>query len=221
MSSFDISVQSNIREMQRKLGAFANQQLPFATSLALTALAKKVKDAEVKNLSAKLTSPTPFTLRSIGTTAARKNAPQATVFVKAAAAAYLAPFEFGGVHKMNGPKMLNPIGASTNAYGNLPKGTLAKLKARKDIFIGIVKTKSGELINGVWQRPYIRATKVRGRGVARGANRTGKLKLLIRLDSEKQVRQRIGYVALAQRTVALNFNAEMGKALAKALASAR
>lgn len=223
MADFEVSIASNIKEMQRQLSAFANQQLPFATALALTALAKKAKEAEVKNLSAKLDRPTPFTLRSVGSTAARKDTLTSTIYMRDLTAVYLEPFEFGGMHKQNGPKILNPVGAQVNAYGNLPKGTWKRLQARKDVFVGIVKTKSGESINGVWQRPFVRArTKVRGRpATPRGANTTGKLKLLLRLDGPKAVTQHLDYMQIAKRVVAINFDREMGKALARAIASAR
>lgn len=220
--SFEVSISSNIKEMQRKLGAFANRQLPFATANAVTALAKLVQQDETKNLAAKFAKPSPFTLRSVRSTTARKGTPVATVFVMDKAAEYLDPYERGGVHKLNSRALLNPKGISLNQYGQLRKGALAALKGRRDIFIGPVKTRSG-VVNGVWQRPFIRANqKIRGKPkVPRGSNTSGKLKLLIRFGEAIPVGKHLGYMSRATAMVNANFKREMGKALARAMATAR
>src|SRR5476649_251163 len=127
---FDISIRSNLKEISRSLGAFAQTQLPFASALAITALAKRVQGEQTKAFTRVFDRPTPFTLKAIGVKAARKTDLVATVFVKDIAASYLAPYEFGGVHKLNGKAMLVPKGAPTNQYGNLPKNLLERLKGR-------------------------------------------------------------------------------------------
>ncbi|TCG02838.1 hypothetical protein BZM27_52900, partial [Paraburkholderia steynii] len=86
------------------------------------------------------------------------------VFVKDIAAAYLEPFEFGGNHKLLGAgrTWLNPKDKTLlNQYGNFCKTALKRLQARPDIFIGSIKTSSGETIGGVWRRPpSAKVTKV-------------------------------------------------------------
>ena len=116
-----------------------------------------------------------------------------------------------------------PKQIKTNQYGNLPKAALAKLRGKPDIFIGAIKTKSGEVINGVWQRPYIRPDqKVRGKStVPKGANTTGKLKLLIRFADAQTVKKKWGYHARAKSVIAATFNTEFTKAMAKAMESGR
>lgn len=223
--TFDISIRSNIREVERKLGALASKQLPYATAVALTSLAKLVQKSEVTNLAATLKNPSPFTLRSVRIIAARKEMPEATVFVMDKAAEYLEPYERGGVHKLNSKALLNPKDIALNQYGQLRKGALAALKGRSDIFIGPVRTKKG-IVNGVWQREAASAAitnKKTGktRISTRGINTSGALKLLLRFGDALPVKKHLGYQARATAVVNANFNREMGKALARAMASAR
>lgn len=223
----EISVRTNIKEFQKGLTAFANKQLPFATAQALSELAVMVKDAEVKALGSVFDKPTPFTQKSVGMARARKDMLESQVFVKDIAAAYLEPYEEGGLNKLNSKALLKPVAQGVNQFGNLNRSVLARLKARKDVFIGKVKTKSGEEIDGVWQRPYIRADqKIRGQSRALGrvnktTNTTGHLKLLIRFTDAHKATQHWNYRVRAETIVAKNFNAVMGRALARAIATAR
>src|SRR5471032_1598521 len=107
----DISIRSNLQDVSRSLSAFAQKQLPFAGALATTALAKRVQAKETKAFTRVFDRPTPFTMKAIGVKPARKTDLIATVFVKDIAASYLAPYEFGGVKKLNGQAMLVPKGA--------------------------------------------------------------------------------------------------------------
>lgn len=223
--AFDISVRSNLREIERKLGALAQKQLPYATVTALTSLSKLVQKAEVANMSATFKNPSPFTLRSVRIIPARKESLVAKVFVMDKAAEYLEPYELGGVHKLSGKALLNPKDIALNQYGQLRKGTLAALKGRSDIFIGPVKTRKG-IVNGVWQREASVASVTNKRTgktriSARGVNKSGGLKLLIRFGDALPVRKHLGYQARATAVVNANFNREMGKALAQAMATAR
>lgn len=223
--AFDISVRTNLADFERGLNDLARRQLPYATALALTSLAKMVTVDEVKNLSAKLKNPSPFTLRSVKSVAARKDNLTSRVYVMDKAAAYLEPYERGGVHKLAGKALLNPKDITLNQYGQLRKGALAALKGRSDIFIGPVKTKKG-IVNGVWQRTAATASitnKKTGktRISSRGVNTSGALKLLIRFGDALAVRTRLGYQARATALVNANFNAEMDKGMVKAMGSAR
>jgi hypothetical protein len=225
MGDFNISIASNIKQIQKSLSDLAYKQMPFATATALTSLAKLIKEEEVKNMAATFKNPSPFTLRSIRSTAARKDNPVATVFVMDKAAEYLEPYEVGGVHKLNSRALLNPKDIALNQYGQLRRGTLATLKARSDIFIGPVKTKRGT-VNGVWQREAATAAITNKRTgktriSKRGVNQSGKLKLLVRFGDALPVTQRLGYQARAKQVVDANFNREMGRAIAKAIATAK
>lgn len=223
--AFEISVRTNLADIERGLSDLAKRQMPYATALALTSLSKLIAADEVKNLSAKLKNPSPFTLRSVKATAARKDNLVAKVYVMDKAAEYLEPYERGGVHKLAGKALLNPKDIALNQYGQLRKGTLAALKGRSDIFIGPVKTKKG-IVNGVWQRTAAKATITnrktgKTRTSSRGVNTSGALKLLIRFGDALAVRTHLDYNARATAMVNANFNAEMDRAMTKALGTAR
>lgn len=225
-SPFDISVHANVKEISRSLSRLAHSQINFATALALTALAKEVQADEIRNIGSTFKKPKPFTQKSVGMQGARKDTLQAKVFVRPIAARYLEPYEKGGSHVLAGRALINPKNIKLDSYGQLPRKALARLKARKDIFIGPVKTKSG-VINGVWQRAYHRPKgSERGRSrqggeVRRGANTTGRLKLLIRFGDALAVNKRLNYRSHARALIDRRFNALFSEAMGKALASAR
>jgi len=150
----DINIRTNIREIEKRVNAAAFKQVPFATAQAINALILGIKQAEQENEKTVLKNPTPFTTNSIGIVRATKASQEGTVFMKPIAEAYLAPFEFGGLHKLNAgnENVLVPIDkALENGYGNLPRGLIASLKGRADVFVGPVPTKNG-VVFGVWQR---------------------------------------------------------------------
>ena len=222
----NLSVRTNVKELEKQLDAFVRKQLPFATAQALTGTARAVQSDERENMTKVLDNPTPFTLNSVRVKAARKDDLEAIVFVQDIAAAYLEPFESGGMHKLigRGVTWLNPKDKGLlNQYGNLSKSAMASLKGRSDIFIGKVKGKDGRLIDGVWQRSAETATRTR-KGVitkARGLNKTGHLKLIIRFGDALPVKQRLGYAERARATVDRVFDKQMGMALGKAIATAK
>lgn len=207
----EISIRTNIKALEKTLNDLAYKQLPFATAQALTALGRIVQGEEKKALPGVFDKPTPFTINSIGVIPARKDNLQATVFVKDIAAAYLAPYEFGGKNKLNSKALLKPIQQGVNQYGNLPRSKTAQLKAKANVFVGKVKGKGkgGQEIDGIWQR--VKAAK----------GRPASIKLLIRFTDAHDATQHMNYRQRAELLVRANFDREMGKALAKAIATAR
>jgi hypothetical protein len=222
---FEISIKSNVDQIQKQLSALAYKQIPFASATAATNLAKEVKDAEVRNMQKVLDKPTPFTLRSVGVKAARKDLPIATIFVKDIAADYLEPYEFGGTNKLNSKALLDPVNAKVNQYGNLPRNAIKKYLSMPGVFVGPVKTKKGEVINGIWQRPFMRANqKIRGKSsvpVGSNTNNGGRLLLLVRFKDAHPVTQHLGWFDVATKIVYGRFNKVFGAALAKAIATAK
>ncbi|HEV2365413.1 MAG TPA: hypothetical protein VGS12_14585, partial [Caulobacteraceae bacterium] len=94
--------------------------------------------------------------------------------------------------------------------GNIPRGKLTSLKGRSGVFIGRVKTRSGKVIDGVWQRPP-------GKG-GRGA---GALRLLIAFEDPKKVRPNLNYFERARRTIDRAIEPAFDAAMARAIATAR
>lgn len=218
-----INIKFDDRQLQKGLGDLINKQLDFAKAQALTAIALKVKDAEVRGIQSTFDNPTPFTERSVGVIKARKSNMQAVVYLKDKAATYLAPYEFGGEHVLNSRALLNPKDIKLNQYGNLPRGALARLKARPDIFIGVIQTKAGP-INGVWQRSMsiarAKAAGKNGRKLAR-ANTSGALKLLIRFGDALPVRKELHWFDRAGRVVRMYQGKALEDGMAQALSTAR
>lgn len=205
---FDISVRSDLKALSKSFGFFVADQIPFAASQAINAIASKVRDAERLNMQKVLDGPTPFTLGAIGIRKANKKKLEATVFVKDKTASYLEPYEFGGLNKLNSQALLKPVDQKVNQYGNLPARTLARLNASKKVFVGKVKTKNG-VVNGFWQRT--KATR----------GKKGGLKLLIKFEDAHEAKQRLNYRALAKRTVDAGFKREFNEAMKKAISMAR
>ncbi|MFC4705514.1 hypothetical protein ACFPAA_17910 [Paraburkholderia caffeinitolerans] len=227
-----IRVTSNARDLARGLNDFIQKQVPFAIAQGINRTAQRVADVERENLADTLTNPSPFTRNAVGVQRAKKGAPTAVVYMKDITASYLEPFETGGVHKLNSRALLNPKNIRLNQYGQLPRNTLAALKERPDVFIGAVKTASGETINGVWQRPTDtkRVSLLNARGKRLGkVNKLdteqnggrGKLKLLIRFGEALPVKKRLDWGARARRTVDQWINRDLEAALSAALKTAR
>ncbi|WP_429497049.1 hypothetical protein ACQUFY_10835 [Robbsia andropogonis] len=223
----NISVKSDVRNLARRLDGLARKQMPFATAQAINATAERVRQAERANMQAVLDEPTPFTLSSVAVAKATKSRREALVYVKAVAAEYLKPYEFGGTNKLNSLALLIPVGAKVNKYGNLSRFALKRLLARPDVFVGPVTfSATGKTVNGVWQRPPAGSRKGGGSGTKRntqrkaGGARTG-LKLLIRFTDAHEVKQHLDYRGVGARTVKAHFRNELDAAMKKALASAK
>lgn len=204
----DISVRFDVKALQKSLDAIASKQLSFATAQAINAVAKEVQAAQRVNMAKVLDKPTPFTLNSVGVRLANKSSLTAIVYVKDIAAAYLLPYEQGGRNKLNAKALIKPVDQKVNQYGNLPRTTVKRLAAKKNVFVGKVKTKAGE-VDGVWQR----SKAVRGRKAG--------LQLLIKFQDAHEATQRLGYQDLARKVVGASFRRELDAALARAMSSAR
>lgn len=223
MPAVDLNIRSNINQIQKSLDDFARKQVPYATALALTSLAKEVMASEQKNLETTFEHPKPFTLKSLDVQSALKNDLHAVVFMRPIAAKYLKPYATGGLHVLPGKALFNPKDIQLDQYSQLPQRVMQRLKARSDIFIGPVKTKHG-IINGVWQKASPPAKK--GRRLPRNTkllqvNTTGKLKLLIRFGDALPVNKRLNWGAHAAGVINRRYATVFGEALAKAKASAR
>jgi hypothetical protein len=231
---FTINLQTNIRDFSRSVSAFASKQVPFASAQALTAIARRVAEVEKQNEAKVLDRPRPFTQNALRVRAATKDRMTAVVWMMDLTAKYLEPYEFGGKNVLNGRALLKPVGAVANLdqYGNLPRNFMRNLRGRADIFIGGVQTKNG-VVNGVWQRTLDagarsvavarvgRDGKVRMGKTGKGLNTSGHLKLLVKFEDAHVARQHLDWFGVARRVVEREFKREFGKALARAIATAK
>jgi hypothetical protein len=219
-----ISIRADIKKLRASLDDFAKRQVPFATAQALNGIARRAVAAEQKAMQAQLDRPTPFTLKGVSYIPATKNRLVATVFIKDIQAKYLTPEILGGMQVLKGRGILKPVDQPVNQYGNLPRGLVARLRGRPDIFIGKVMTKAGE-ITGVWQRVNITRSGRQRKHTARGAlysQQHGALKLLVRIGDPAQVKVRYRWGDAVKATVTSPvIAAEWNAALSRALATAK
>lgn len=232
-----LSVRSNLKAVTKALTDLERTQLPYATALALTGIAKRVQSAETAAIAAVFDRPNAFTQRAVGMTRATKATLTATVFVKDAQAKYLEPQEAGGPQFLGGGKRIRtPVDIKLNASGNIAAGQIKRLLARPDVFIGTVKG-----VSGLWQRPVrgkrrrVSRRKLLNHGGLYGADGgsgtkgalnsdagflTG-LTLLVAFTRPAVVTARFHYHERAAAIVAATFATEFGAAMTKALATIR
>lgn len=212
---------AGLKNLERRLRAL-KKQIPFATARALTSTARKIQEAQKDNLESKLDNPTPFTVNSVASTAARKTDLTAKVFIRPTAAEYLASEEFGGTRHLSGKALLNPKSVRLNKYGNLPKGKLASLKANPNVFIGSIKG-----VSGFWQRKKYKPVtgKKKGKRSKNGTRapprKQSKLKLVVRFGDAQEALPTLGYFDLANQMAADLLPGEMSAALAEAMRTAK
>lgn len=213
---------ANLTDLSNQLRTL-RKQIPFATAQAMTAVVRKIEDAQKVAMQRKLDNPTPFTVKSVKSRGARKNDLKAKVFVMNTAAAYLEPFETGGVHKLNGSALLNPKDIKLNKYGNLPRNKLSSLKSKENTLIGDIGG-----VNGVWQRKKAKKGK-KGRkrlqrspnGIRRDRKKQPMPKLLIRFGDALPVEPVLGYQDRAMKMTQALLPQEINRALAEAIRTAR
>src|SRR5476649_1699486 len=213
---------AGLKELSAQLQSL-KKQISFAAAQALTSVARQIAAAEKTAFQRKLENPTPFTVNSVGFVGARRDNLTAKVYVRDIAAGYLEPFEFGGVHKLNGQALLNPKDIKLNKYGNLTRNKLSQLKAKPDVFIGDI-----DGINGVWQRVKKKKGKKGKKRQKRSANGTHRVrekapmpKLLIRFGDALPVKPTLGYMDRAEKMAAALMPGALSKAINEALKTAK
>lgn len=234
-----IDFRADLSGMQRALFALGADQVPFASALALTALARGVADLERDEVKATFDNPTPFTQNAWRVTPATKRSPVAYVRAKDIQAQYLEPYVDGGDRWLGHKRaMLAPRQATLNQYGNLPRNALKRYQGRKDVFVGKIKfKKTGEIVSGVWQRgvgagkgPEVKrgkrnkgggeyGTKGNNQSVIGGVRTT--LKLLVQFQDTTEAPKRLEFYETARAFVRANAKREFDAAFRRALGSRR
>lgn len=212
----------NLTDLSNQLRTL-RKQIPFAIAQAMTYVVRKIEGAQKVAMQRNLDNPTPFTVKSVRRKGARKTDLTAKVFVMNTAAAYLEPFETGGVHKLNGSVLLNPKDIKLNKYGNLPRNKLSSLKSKENTFIGDIGG-----INGVWQRKKAKKGKKGRKRLQRSPNGTRRNrkkqpmpKLLIRFGDALPVEPVLGYQDRAMKMTQALLPQEINRAIAEAIRTAK
>lgn len=147
MTTFQINIKSNVREVTRTLNRIQKKQIPFATSLALNKTAEFTATNLNNDTRRYFETPTPFTQRSFNYKRSNKRNLTARVFAKPRQTQYLQYQVYGGTRRPTGRALLLPEDIRLNKYGNIPRNAIQRLLARKDTFSGTVRG-----IPGIWQR---------------------------------------------------------------------
>ncbi|WP_370554894.1 hypothetical protein [Edwardsiella tarda] len=211
---------ATLKDLSKQLNTL-QKQMPFATAQAMTKVVRQIEAAQRTAFERHLESPTPFTVKSVGSVGARKSNLRAKVFVRDTAAGYLEPFEFGGDHKLNSQALLNPKNVKLNKYGNMPRNKLPQLKAKENVFVGDVGG-----VNAVWQRRKpMKAKKKRAKRSANGTRRPKRKqrspKLLIRFGDALPVTPVLGYMERSRAMASGLLPGAISAAIAEAIRTAK
>lgn len=107
----------------------AGKQVVFAAAVALTRTARAVKEAVPARMDQELDRPTPFSKGGLYVKAARRESLTAEVGFMTRQAAYMKYQIAGGVRSGGARGIKLPGNIELNTFGNIPKGTIDKLKA--------------------------------------------------------------------------------------------
>lgn len=124
-----IKIESNFHQLERQFAGM-QKQVRFAAAVALTRTVKDLQANDVpRALETSLDKPTDFTKRGTYTIPARRDDLAATIGFKDKQARYMALQIAGGVYRPRDAGIRLPGNIQLNAFGNIPKGIVAKLKA--------------------------------------------------------------------------------------------
>jgi hypothetical protein len=223
-----INVKHDLDQLKAKVERVYRDQIPFATSLAINATARKAKDKMPGVLERLLDRPKPFTTRSgFFVTNSSKTNLSATVGLKDKQAEYLAPLLAGQVRKIKaseqkflGRYFVPTKNAPVDGYGNVSKtNLLAILRAAtatdaewKGKRIVVLAKPAGRLPAGVYAANKRRGTKTATRGLTA---------LLLFVGRAPSYRRRIRLADEINQVVRAEFATDFAAAMARAAGSAR
>ena len=220
-----------LKTLGENMTSWHKDQIPFATALALTRTAQRVKKAEIDWMQNGIDGgATPWTLKSLYLKSAQKSNPQARVWFKdkvakgTAAGDYLKPQVFGGTrdakpgekairsrHKLAGGRYLIPGRLTAkDAHGNIRgarpafKRIIASLESGGESKKGyFMGTPKGRKgPSGVWER------------------RSKKLRLYAIETGEPQYTAKFDFFEISEQTVAKYYDKEFTDALNHAIKTA-
>jgi len=219
-----LKLDTNIKQVQQELAKTA-KQLKFATAVALTATAGKVKDAMPRALESVLERPTEFTKRGWFVTRATPQTMEAVVGAKDKTASYLIHQVEGGTFAPKRKALRLPTAIKLNEFGNLPAGTIKQL---------IERAKAGKRATKGQGRRFGVSSKLelfygdpkdkRPAGIYKRVRQGGREQLIPLIVFPRQsarYRKEFDFYGIARRIASAEFEREFEKALARALATAK
>lgn len=247
---FTISIKHNVAEFAAKWGAQAQKQVPFATALALNAVANIAKDKLREAMAHVFDRPTPYTLNSLRVERASKTKLTAAVKFKddagkgIPATKYLLPQVEGGrrsakrLERALTYRGLLPTGwvtvpgqgAKLDAYGNMARGQIVQILSA----LGAAEMTSGYAMNRTQASMKRKRNAPKFFVVAPGTHprllpgvyqRFGfamgsAVKPMLIFVSGAKYAKRLPYLQTVQRAVDQNFEREFDIAMRRAIATA-
>jgi hypothetical protein len=228
-----INITTNLPEVRRAMLRFGSQAR-FAAAVALTRTAQDVQKAVPAELRRVLDNPTDFTTRnSTFVLRATKENLAATVGFKDKQAKYMALQIAGGRRRPGKGGIKLPGNIQLNAFGNIPRGTIARLKAAAksgslggalarrinasgkgavQLFYGIPQGKGwNKAPMGIWRREPSSTPGGKGKLVP----------VIVFSKTPATYKAKLNFEGLAKTTTNAKFAGHFNTALAAALASAR
>lgn len=232
-----IRIDANIPKLKRQLG-IAEKQVRFAVAVALTKTAQDVQREAPAQMERDLDRPTDFTKRGLYIQAARRDNLMSVVGFKDRQSKYMTKQVEGGTYQPGPAGIKLPGDIQLNAFGNIPRGLVKKLKAAaKDgslgkvvarrlgadgdrrkgaapiqLFLGKPQGKGWEdAPMGIWRR--IPPSTPGGRGKL--------IPVIVFEDTPAVYKPRFDFLKLGQRIVATKFEGHLRTALITAMRTAR
>ena len=213
-----IQLKADTKKLTKHLSFIQKQQVPFATSNALNAVAFDARSAVQKALPQRLDRPTKGLINSVQVDKSKKKHLIARVgfagkgFGKTkwtdTPALIMARLISGGLRKPRGRAIIVPVvkNIKLNKFGNLPRTKISKLLAKPQrYFSGKPKGRD----DGVYER-----IKKKGK--------LGQLKMLVSYESSTSYEAgKFNLSSIVSKTVAKKYKARFNATLSKALASAK
>lgn len=246
-SPVEISVRSNIKDLQRTLATLATKQINFATASAMTRTAQDVKAAIKKEMETVFDRPTRWTLNSLRLFPAKKTNLTAKVWLKNEAdkgvppTRWLTP-QIDGGHREDkrselrlraagilppGMAMVPGAGAKLDQYGNMSKGQIIQILSGLGAFntAGFTANASNSArsrAKGNAARYFVLRKGGRAIGVGQRTGKgPGSVVVVMAFVSRPRYSKRLDFYGVANRVVAARMNANLEAAVAAAIRTSR
>lgn len=218
-----ISLEAQTLALRNKV----DRNLRFGIARGLTETAKEAAKAIEADMPRIFDRPTAFTQRGIGFAPANKTTLTARVFVRDMQAKYLMRQERGGIRTPEpGSPITLPVKQRLNQHGNLGRGTIARLRAKPNVFAVNGKGKTAHLPPGIYERLGTR--KARGLGSSRGRKATAgrggqksRVKLLVAFEPKAKYQPRFQFVVRTKRIASATVKRNIEASIAEAMRTAR
>ena len=218
----EVVIKSNIDQVVKGLSRIQRKQIPFATSVAINDTAFGLQKQIKRQMPQKLDRPTPWTVSGVLVRKSKKTDLEAFVYMAGARGLpkesadrnqYIKYQVNGGTRHPKKTKIPVPTkNLKLNKYGNMPKGKVKSLLAKRDVFVGKVKG-----IDGIWQRGHYN----QGGTFNTSSGRGSAIRLLVAFENNANYTPRLPYGRISEGYTKHKFEPNFRRALAKALASAR